>query len=163
MLRHGSTNGVTLNTDENPAHDMLSRCYELIGKFHALRQEFPDQHPDVLMKLVKTYLFSLYGCPLWDIYAAETTKLWSTFHKIIKTTYSLPLATHRFILPGVSNCEHMRRTIIRRFIKFSLNLSSSENPNIRLLHRIQGSDPRSVYGRNIANICKDAGVLSVLT
>ena len=153
--------GVTLNTDENPAHDMLSRCYELIGKFHALRQEFPDQHPDVLMKLVKTYLFSLYGCPLWDIYAAETTKLWSTFHKIIKTTYSLPLATHRFILPDVSNCEHMRRTIIRRFIKFSLNLSSSENPNIRLLHRIQGSDPRSVYGRNIANICKDAGVLSL--
>ena len=55
----------------------------------------------------------------------------------------------------------MRRTIIRRFIKFSLNLSSSENPNIRLLHRIQGSDPRSVYGRNIANICKDAGVLSL--
>ena len=153
--------GVTLNTDENPAHDMLSRCHELIGKFHALRQEFPEQHPNVLIKLVKTYLFSLYGCPLWDIYAAETTKLWSTYHRIIKTTYSLPLATHRCLLPGLSNCEHIRRSITRRFINFSQNLSISENPNIRLLHNIQGSDLRSVYGRNIANICKDAGVRSL--
>ena len=30
-----------------------------------------------------------------------------------------------------------------------------------LLHRLQCSDMRSVYGRNLRNICRDAGVMDI--
>lgn len=153
--------GHTLHTDESPAHDMLLRCQELTGKFHALRQEFPEQDPDVMMRLVRIYLLSLYGSNLWDLYAADTTKLWSTWHKIIKTLYKLPIASHRYLLPSISKCDHLRKRVTNQFLGFQQKIRESDNPNIKLLHRMQSCDLRSVYGRNIANICRDAGVRNI--
>ena len=51
--------GHTLHIDESPAHDMILRCQELVGKLHGLRQEFPEQDPDVMMQLIRVYLLSL--------------------------------------------------------------------------------------------------------
>ena len=67
--------GHVLYTYESPSHDMLLRCQEIVGKLHALRQEFPKQHTDVMMKLINIYLLSLYGASLWDIYSTEANKL----------------------------------------------------------------------------------------
>lgn len=154
--------GHTIHSDESPAHDMLLRCQELIGKHQGLRQEFPGQDPRVMMKLIKIYLLSLYGSQLWDIYSADAGKLWATWHKIIKWEFQLPLPTHRYLLYGVSECNHVRKLITNQFLNFYQNIISSDNPNITLLHNAQCSDMRSVYGRNIRNICMEAKVHNIL-
>ena len=153
--------GFTIHSDESPAHDMLLRCNELVGKLQGLRQEFPSQDPRVMMKLINIYLLSLYGSQLWDIYSAEAGKLWATWHKIIKWEFKLPLPTHRYLLYEVSKCDHLRKRITKQFLNFNQKILSSENPNIRLLHHLQCSDMRSTYGRNIRNICRDAEVNSI--
>ena len=140
---------------------MLLRCQELVGKVQGLRQEFPGLDPKVMMKLITIYLLSLYGCELWDIYSAEAGKLWATWHKMIKWEFKLPLPTHRFLLYPVSNCEHIRKRITKRFLKFHMKIKSSDNPNIILLNSLQCLDMRSTYGRNIQKICRDAGVQSI--
>ena len=150
--------GHTIHSDESPAHDMLLRCQELVGKLQGLRQEFSGQDPRVMMKLITIYLLSLYGCQLWDIYSSEAGKLWATWHKIIKWEFQLPLPTQRYLLYSVSNCDHIRKRITKQFLKFHQKIKSSNNPNIMLLNSLQCSDMRSTYGRNIRNICRDAGV-----
>ena len=153
--------GHVLYTDESPSHDMLLRCNELVGKLHGLRQEFPEQHPDVMMKLINIYLLSLYGAPLWDIYSTEANKLWATWHRTIKYQFKLPLPTHRYLLHSVAKCDHLRIRIIKQFVKFQQKIRESTNPYIALLHRVQCSDMRSTYGRNIRYICHDAGVATI--
>ena len=122
--------GHTLHIDESPAHDMILRCQELVGKLHGLRQEFPEQDPDVMMQLIRVYLLSLYGAQSWDIYSSEANKLWATWHRIIKSLYKLPLATHRYILQSFAKGDHLRFKIIKSFLTFYNKISNSANPNI---------------------------------
>ena len=101
------------------------------------------------------------GGALWDIYSTEANKLSATWHRIIKQEFKLPLATHRYLLNSVSQCVHLRLKVVKQFLNFQQKISNSANPNIALLHRLQCSDMRSVYGTNIRNICRDAGVQSI--
>ena len=150
--------GHTLCTDENAAHDMTERRREFIGKLHSLQQELGSQDPTVMMKLIQTYLLHLYGCQLWDIYSEDIIVLWSTWHRTIKATFNLPIATHRYLLNDIVNVDHVKKRIIKRFVRFSMMVAASNDPNIKLLHQCQKSDWRSVYGRNTMNICREAGV-----
>ena len=56
---------------------------------------------------------------------------------------------------------HLRLNVIQQFLNSQKKISNSANPNIALLHRLQCSDMRSVYGMNIRNICRDAGVMDI--
>ena len=153
--------GHTIHTDESPAHDMLLRVNELVGKLQSLRQEFPGQDPRVMLKLIQTYLLSLYGGQMWDIYSTAANKLSTVWHQIIKWEFKLPYATHRYLLHDVSKCIHIKHRVIKSFINFHQKIQSCDNPNIRLLYSLQCGDMRSTFGRNIRNICRDAGVTSI--
>ena len=55
----------------------------------------------------------------------------------------------------------MKKIIKSRFIKFSESIRSSDNPYIRLLDQYQRNDWRSSYGRNVMNLCHEAGVENI--
>ena len=129
------------------SHTLMNR--RLVGKLHGLRQEFPEQDPDVMMQLIRMYLLSLYGSQGWDIFSSEANKLWATWHKTIKSLYKLLLATHRYILQNFAKGDHLRLKILKSFMNFYNKISNSANPNIALLHSVQQSDMRSCYARNI--------------
>ena len=95
---------------------------------------------------------------MWDIYSNETIPLWSMWHRLIKSLFGLPLPTHRYLLNEIIESEHIKKTIIKRFLKFTDTLSSSTNPNLTFLHRVQSRDWRSTYGRNYMGICREANV-----
>ena len=153
--------GHTIHIDESPAHDMMLRVNELVGKLQSLRQEFPGQDPRVMMKLIQTYLLSLYGSQLWDIYSTEANKLSTVWHQIIKWEFKLPYATHRYLIHDVAKCNHIKLRIIKNFLNFHQKIQSCDNPNIRLLYNLQCGDMRSTFARNTRNICRDAGVTSI--
>ena len=56
---------------------------------------------------------------------------------------------------------HIKKMIIKRFLKFNQGIASSSNTHIRTLYKYQSTDNRSCYGRNIRNICRDAGTSDI--
>tara|TARA_B110000196_G_scaffold307115_1_gene306393 strand:+ start:336 stop:1349 length:1014 start_codon:yes stop_codon:yes gene_type:complete len=150
--------GVLISSDESTDHDLALKKGAFIGKVHNLQQELGKQDPGVFIKLVKIYLLHLYGSSLWDIFDGGSTQMWTAWHKLLKITFNLPLPTHRHLLNELVECDHPKKLVIKRFVKFSSNLANSNNLHIRRLHNLQKADMRSCYGRNIRNICRQARV-----
>ena len=153
--------GVSIDSNESLVGDLEDKRRSLIGKIFALQQELGNQDPNVFMKLVSIYLLNLFGCVLWDIYATSADKLWTAWQRLVRSTFSLPMTTHTWLLNDIVGGKHLKKIIKSRFIKFSESIRSSDNPYIRLLDQYQRNDWRSSYGRNVMNLCHEAGVENI--
>ena len=71
------------------------------------------------------------------------------------------MTTHKYLLNDIVDCSHIKNVIKQRFTKFADKIASSEKPQVKLLHHYQKSDWRSTYGRNIMNLCHEAGVENI--
>ena len=140
--------GHYLYDDELPYHDMYAKRGEFIGNFHALTQELGDQNPNVVMKLTQVYLCAFYGSNLWDLSSPEANKLWTTWNSLIKTTYLLPHASHRYLINTIYCGQHLKNMLISRFINFYSMVKSSSKSNVKTLFMNQCYDIRSTFGRN---------------
>ena len=152
--------GHFIHTDENTYHDMLLRKNEFISKVHSLRQEVGVQYPNVFMFLVQTYLSSMYGSNLWDMFGFWSNKMYIAWNTCVRSSFHLPLATHRNILYNISEVSHIRTSLIKRFIKFYSALQVCQKSEVRHLFNKQRYDCRSTFGRNCYNISKEYKVLS---
>ena len=153
--------GHVICSDECSVHDLEEKKRVIIGKIHSLRQELSDQDPVVYIKLIRIYFLHLYGCTLWDIFSNEAVQLWTMWHRTIKSLFKLPLPTHRYLLTDIVPGVHLKKTIMRRFLKFQSTIATSTNPHIRVLYNHQKGDWRSTFGRNCMNLCREAGVVSM--
>ena len=153
--------GHLVHCDGSSKHDLEEKRRYIVGKIHSLYQELGNLHPVVLFTILRSYVFHLYGCQLWDIYSKEAEKLWATWHKTIKLAYNLPFATHRYLLNALVNYDHIKKQVIKRFIKFHKTVTESDIPQIKILHNTQSKDYRSVYGRNISHILRDSGAIAL--
>lgn len=153
--------GHIINTEEDTSADILSHKAIFNTKVHELRQELGDQHPEVFISLVQTYLTSMYGSNLWDLYHSSADKMFSAWNFFIKNTYNLPYATHRHIVYNITEKTHLRVSIFRRFLKFYTKLEMCNKPEIVNLFYMQRYDQRSVFGRNCAKICHEYNVFNV--
>ena len=52
----------------------------------------------------------------------------------------------------------MKLKLVKRFLQFYMTMSSSDKPHLKYLMNVQMNDYRSVFGRNVRNICKEAQV-----
>lgn len=150
--------GHMIHSDEDMSHDLFQKRAEFISKLHALRQELGNQDPNVFMSLVFIYLSSMYGSNLWDLYSTAADKLYISWNVLIKNTYDLPYATHRYILQEMFYQPHIRISLLKRFIKFYNNLKLSNKPQVRHLFQLQKSDFRSTFGGNCRHLCEEMNV-----
>ena len=150
--------GHMIHKDESMCHDLLNKRGEFISKVHALRQEFGDQSPDVFMKLVNIYFNSMYGSNVWDLFGDAAQKLFVSWNVLIRSSYNLPFATHRYILQNIINSPHIRILLMRRFVKFYYQLKNCPKPEITNLLNLQKCDFRSTFGRNCQLLCRELNV-----
>ena len=153
--------GHLIHRDESMCHDLLSERGEFISKIHSLRQEMGDQSPVVFMKLVNIYNTSIYGSNLWDLYGNAARKLYISWNVLIRSTYNLPFATHRYLLQEIVGTPHLRILLLRRFIKFYSKLQNCIKPEVSHLMNIQKSDFRSIFGRNCQLLCRELNVENI--
>ena len=113
--------------------------------------------PLVYMKLVSIYLTSFYGSNLWDLYEDSAEKLYKSWNISIRYFFDIPRTTHRYLLESISGTSHLKQKLVKRFIQFYGTMSSCDKPHLKYLMYLQKSDYRSVFGRNVRNICKEAG------
>lgn len=150
--------GHLINTDEHMSHDLFTKRAEFISKAHSLRQELGFQDPLVFMKLVMVYLSSMYGSNLWDLFGEAASKLYISWNVLIKTTYNLPYATHRYILQDLVPFPHIRLCLLRRFVKFYSQLQMCPKIEVRNLFHLQKHDTRSTFGRNCFKLIRECNV-----
>ena len=140
--------GHKIHKDMSSSHDLLQRRAEFISKIHALRQELGKIDPKVFILLVQIYFTSFYGSNLWNLTSASAARLYSSWNRMIGTTYNLPFATHRYILKELSDQKPLQQTLGKRFAKFCTQIEKCGKPEvISLLHK-QKFDSRSTFGKN---------------
>ena len=100
--------GHMLSDDESMNVDMDLKINSFIGKFHSLRQQLGPQDPIVMLTLVNTYLTSLYGSNIWDLSSAASERIDTTWNKIVRQIFQLPMDTHRYIVENLTHCKHIR-------------------------------------------------------
>ena len=153
--------GHMLHADQDTSPDLLQRRGEFISNIYALEQEMGDQNPIVFISLVCIYLNSFYGSNLWDLYNEAANKLYASWNVMVRKTFKLPFATHRYILYELSNKPHIRISLLKRFVKFYDKIKCCKKFEVRHLFNCQKADPRSVFGRNCINLCLEFKVCSV--
>ena len=153
--------GHLITSVNDTSADILRNKSIFNTKVHELRQELGDQHPEVFLSLVQTYLTSMYGSNLWDLYHSSADKLYTAWNFLRKNTFNLPYATHRYILYNISEKTHLRVALFRRFINFYKKLELCSKPEIVHLFSLQKLDQRSVLGRNCTKLCREYNVTTV--
>ena len=98
--------------------------------------------------LNNVYNTSFYGSNLWDLGADSADKLWASWNVLLKSSYSLPHATHRYISNGIYGKPHLKSKLLKRFVNFHTSIRDSDKKLIKVLFSTQHDDVRSTFGRN---------------
>ena len=75
--------------------------------------------------------------------------------------YSLPRETHRFFVEPISGETHLKKTLIKRFLKFIESIKNSKKIALKNLFYCIKDDCRSITGRNLANIAQLVNKVSI--
>ena len=133
-------------------HEVMVKRAMFIGRNNEIRQEYCFAHPITKFKINAIYNSHFTGSPVWDLFSHEAEILENTWNRSIKLMFDLPLATHRYFLVPLSESQHIKSTLIGRFINFTKKLESSEKKAVTHLYKVIKNDVRSITGSNLRNI-----------
>ena len=112
---------------------------------------------DVRIKLLEIYATSFYSSSLWNLFSAQTQRLYTSWNQAIRQIYSVPRTTHCYFIEPLSECLHPKTMLCSRFIKFFQTLVSCRKPAVRVLGRLCEINSRTVLGSNLRNIAAECG------
>ena len=142
--------GHLISDDELFVQDQTNKINSFTGKYHNLQQRVGFQDPVVMMTLVNTYLLSFYGSNLWDLSSEDSERINTSFNKLVRQLFLVPLNTHNYIVEHLCGGTHIRTKLITRFKNFYRQLQNSGKEEVLHLVKIQERDQRSIFGRNVA-------------
>ena len=77
----------------------------------------------------------------------------------VRDIFDLPRTTRTYLIENVCSIHNgFRQDILSRFQKFVKNLFKSPIGSVRILASMLRTDVRSVFGKNLAFIAKEAGI-----
>ena len=133
-------------------YDIKLKKAQLVTKYCELNQEFYFSHPKTRFELSQIYCSHFTGSPLWNLFGEEAEKLEGSWNRNAKVAFDLPFATHRYLVKHVVQCDHVKETLVKRFLSFIVQVKkSSKIMPQHILNTIQ-HDVRSTTGSNLRNI-----------
>ena len=133
-------------------NDVLEKRARYIQCNNELMQEFAYTSCSTKAFINRTFNSHAYGSVLWNLYGREANMLCNTWSVSIRRMYRLDRRTHRYFIEPVSEMEHLRSALIKRFISFTEKLSQSPKVAVQNLYKILHKDCRSTVGANLRNI-----------
>ena len=100
----------------------------------------------------------MYGSNVWDLFSTDAEKVFTAWNVCVRQAYSLPFATHRYIVQEITESPHLRILLLKRFVKFYNKLSMCTKPAVTNLLDLQKYDFRSTFGRNCRLLCAELKV-----
>ena len=70
---------------------------------------------------------------------------WSTW---MRKMYRLDRRSHRYLLEPISEMEHLKCAVVKRFLSFTEKLVNAPKEAVRNIYNVLGSDCRSTTGAN---------------
>ena len=120
-----------------------------IQKNITLNQEFSFAHPKTKIKVNCIYNTHFTGCQLWNLFGHEAQKLESHYNRSVKIMCGLPYSTHRYFVEHITERPHVRKMLIKRYLKFIQSVEQSPKHSLTKLLKIAKGDVRSVTGSNM--------------
>ena len=154
--------GVTIgNKIDGCSLDMNIKNAQYVRKNIELNQEFHFSDPFTRLKLNNIYNSHYYGSCLWDLFSPGSVHLESSYNRSVKIMLDLPFATHRYLIQPLTEQEHVKILLVRRFLSFIEKIKKSAKPPLLMLLSDAMYDARSITGSNIRNIMLLVGKTSI--
>ena len=140
---------------------MLEKRARFIDKNNELCQEFHFAHPRTKFKMNQIFNCHFSGSTLWDLFSSEAIMLENTFNVAFRVMFDLPRETHKYLVEPISEAVHLKKILIKRFLKFTEAVKSSTKVALKNMFRTIKNDCQSVTGANLRRICSLVGKANI--
>ena len=144
--------GNVLERNNSFSKDIKMKRGSFIGRVHSIFQEFHFANPIVKMKMISLYASSFYGSSLWNFFGGKCDRMYAAWNNAVRDAFTLPRASHRYMVEEISEHLHPMVMFSSRFLKFHQSLQKCSKPVIRYLCQLSSSNMRTAYSQNIRNI-----------
>ena len=141
--------------------DMRVKIARYIDKNNTLCQELFFAHPQSKLKINTIYNSHFSGSQLWKFGSREMDKLESMYNKSIKIMFDLPWATHRYYMEPLTGQEHVRKTLVKRYLSFIQKILGSKKSALVSLLNLVKNDTRTTTGSNLRWIMLEASKVNI--
>ena len=141
-------------------HDAVVKRAKFIDDSVEVRTMFSWASPPEILKALKTYCSSFYGCMLWDLAGEKAAQVYNSWNTAVKLTWNCPRQTKTFLVQQVL-CNDMfsaRTDILARYVSFFRSLRTSSNLEIRVLANLTSRDHQSTTGKNLRAVQRASGL-----
>lgn len=124
-----------------------------------------DQKSTVKMRIFQICTLSFYGSSIYNLFSKEVNRIYTTYNKLVRTTFSVPRETHRYFIEELTKTLHIKVLFCSRLIKFQQMLLNSERRAINFLAKMNSCDTRTTHGNNLKKIemnCDETNLTSQL-
>ena len=104
---------------------------------------------------------SFFGSSLYNLFSKEAERLYTTYNKMVRTTFMVPRETHRYFIEELTRSPHLKVLLSSRLVRFQELLLKSERISINLLAKMNSVDCRTVHGNNLNQIAKECKVNNI--
>ena len=111
--------------------DVRNKRAAFINKNNELIQEFSFAHPRTTAEVNRIQNSHFYGSVLWNLSSKEAAKLEKSWNVSIRRMFNLPRETHCYLIESVSNQEHVRTLLAKRFLNFVQSIRTSKKHVLR--------------------------------
>ena len=105
--------------------DIREKWARYISQNNELLQEFSFAHPRTKFKVNKIFNSHFSGQVLWDQFCRESVMVENTWNVSFRLVYNLPRNSHKYLVEPVSECEHIKKTFIKRFLNYISQIEKS--------------------------------------
>ena len=88
-------------------------------------------------------------------------ELESMYNKSIKIMFDLPWATHRYYMEPLTGQEHVRKTLVKRYLSFIQKILGSKKSALVSLLNLVKNDTRTTTGSNLRWIMLEASKVNI--
>ena len=115
-----------------------------------IREVLKFAAPQEIVKSLKIYSSSFYGCNLWDLSGDKAKQVFTAWNTTVKLVWGCPPQTRTYFMQQLLCCgfTSARVDILSRFVKFLHGLRTSASHEVQVLSRLLARDRQSVTGKN---------------
>ena len=139
---------VDASKDNLLTKDIIEKRARYIQSNNELMQEFSYASCSTKAFINRTFNSHAYGSTLWNLYGREANMLYNSWSTSIRKMFRLDRKTHRYLIEPISQMEHLKCAILKRFISFTQKLATSPKAAVRELYSLLGKDCISTIGAN---------------
>ena len=134
------------------ALDLMEKRALYINRVNELNQEFHYAHPLTKVKINNIFNTHFYGSQLWDLFSVEAIRLEKTWNISQRIMLGIPRNTHRFFIEPLTEIQHIKFSLLKRFVNFVNSIESSKKSVMRNMLKIVKQDCRTTTGRNLRKL-----------